>query len=144
MTRQDLLLMMLASANGQPFTPVQIQKAMFLVSRNIPATVSEGPGFNFVPYDYGPFDTAVYNEANALSSSGFAIITPSGSGRWSNYSVSGTGQARGQELLQLLEPPIRDYIQQVATWVRSQSFGSLVKSIYNAYPDTKVNSIFRD
>jgi hypothetical protein len=31
----------------------------------------------------------------------------------------------------------------VSDWVRAQSFNSLVKAIYDAYPEMKVNSIFR-
>jgi hypothetical protein len=142
MNRQELLLVVLAGAGGQPLTPVQIQKAMFLVTRNLPNLVTDGPSFNFVPYDYGPFDAAVYNEADALKNIGFAHITPSGRGLWKIYSVSAEGQARAHELSLQLSQEIKEYIRDVAVWVRGQSFSSLVKSIYEAYPEMRANSIF--
>jgi hypothetical protein len=52
--RQDWLLMALAYRNGEPMTPAQIQKAMFLMSAEAPALVGRF-FYNFVPYNYGPF-----------------------------------------------------------------------------------------
>jgi len=53
MNRRDLVLAVLAASQGRSLTPVQMQKAAFLVTTNIPQVVTEGPLFNFVPYDYG-------------------------------------------------------------------------------------------
>ena len=75
MTRQQLLLAILASAQGRPFSPVQLQKATFLVTKNIRGIVTKGARFHFVPYDYGPFDLAVYSEAEQLAGVGGAAIT---------------------------------------------------------------------
>jgi hypothetical protein len=59
MTRSELILALLAAAEGRPYTPVQIQKAAFLVTRNLPQVMGEEQPFEFVPYDYGPFDADV-------------------------------------------------------------------------------------
>src|SRR5258708_4475977 len=61
MDRRELVLALLASSEGRQYTPAQLQKAAFLVTRNMPQIV-QGTGFHFVPYDYGPFDSDVYNE----------------------------------------------------------------------------------
>lgn len=66
MNCRDLLLTVLACAEGRSFTPAQIQKAMFLLSRQMPGLVEEGPGFAFRPFDFGPFDAGVYHEAATL------------------------------------------------------------------------------
>jgi hypothetical protein len=58
-TRQQLLLAILAAAKGRSYSPVQIQKAVFLITRNLPGLVTEGEGIDFHPYDYGPFDSEV-------------------------------------------------------------------------------------
>ena len=142
MNRRELVLAVLACADGRTFSPVQIQKATFLLSRNMPNLI-EGPGFAFKPYDYGPFDSDVYSEIESLGRDGLAVTAPSGIGRWSTYAASDAGVARGQELLAKLDQPSRDYVAQISTWVRRLSFGTLVKSIYEAYPDMKVNSIFK-
>jgi uncharacterized protein len=143
MNRRDLLLAVLACADGRSYTPAQIQKAMFLLSRQMPQLVQQGPTFAFEPYDFGPFDVGVYQEADVLRHDGQAVVAPSGYGNWSTYAASGEGTARGKQLLEALPLNQRDFVRTVSEWVRAQSFSSLVKSIYDAYPDMKVNSIFR-
>lgn len=143
MTRKDVLLALLAAARGQEYTPAQLQKAAFLLARNLPGLVSDGPAFNFVPYDYGPFDRAVYDDASALQREGLAEILPSGWGRWNVYSASAEGIARGDDVLAQMREAHRKYVEDTSSWVLSQSFTGLVKSIYEAYPEMRANSIFR-
>ena len=143
MDRRELLLAMLATADGRAFTPVQIQKSLFLLCRNVPGLVDVGPIYEFTPYDYGPFDASVYIEADALTLFGDTVISPSEMGRWNNYAASEVGVERGRKILLGLAPHLQQYVRAVSEWVRAQSFSGLVKSIYEAYPDMKVNSIFR-
>ncbi len=143
MNRRDLVLAVLASSEGRPYTPVQLQKAIFLITKNVPDIVDDGPGFNFEPYDYGPFDSGVYLEADNLSRAGSAVIAPSGYGRWNTYAATDAGLKPGTDILNGLQEEIRQYIKDISTWVRAQSFSSLVKSIYQAYPETAANSIFK-
>lgn len=142
MTRNDVLLAMLACAAGRPYSPVQIQKAMFLVTENLPELV-DGPDFIFEAYDYGPFDASVYNEAKALQREGLASIAPSNSGRWNTYAATDEGVELGEQVLSEMDEEDSEYFRNVSKWVRSQSFSGLVKSIYEAYPRMKENSIFR-
>jgi hypothetical protein len=51
MTRGDLVLALLAAAEGRSYTPVQLQKAAFLATTNLEGLVDNGPAFHFVPYD---------------------------------------------------------------------------------------------
>lgn len=143
MTRQQVLLAILAAAEGRSYTPVQIQKAVFLVSRNLPHLITDGEPFAFVPYDYGPFDSAVYDEAERLASSGLAAIVPSGVGRWNIYSATEEGVRAGIEILASVDVASSEYISNVSQWVRSQGFGALVRSVYEAYPEMRANSIFQ-
>jgi uncharacterized protein len=142
MDRRELVLALLAAADGRPYTPVQLQKAVFLVTRNMPHIV-QGPGFQFAPYDYGPFDSDVYNEALALRLADQAAIAPSPVGRWNTYSATESGVKNGRAVLEALPAPAQKYLREVSAWVRSQSFSSLVKSIYDTYPEMRANSIFR-
>jgi hypothetical protein len=143
MNRNQLVLALLAAAEGRPYTPVQIQKAVFLVVENLPALVTEGAGFDFRPYDYGPFDADVYLEAQKLAAQGKAVIAPSAAGRWATYAATDDGIEAARRVIGLLEPGEREYLAKVSNWVRSLHFSSLVKSIYDAYPNMRVNSIFR-
>lgn len=144
MNRRELILTILAAADGRTYTPVQMQKSVFLICDQFPEIINEGPGFNFEPYDYGPFDAAVYSEIDQLARSGKAVIAPSGSGNWNTYAASDRGVEEGWQLSHSLNKDVSDYIEKVSEWVRSMTFSKLVRSIYDAYPQMRANSIFRD
>jgi hypothetical protein len=143
MNRRDAVLAVLAAADGNGYGPAQLQKALFLISRNSPDVFDDGRGFNFTPYDYGPFDKRVYDAADELASEGLCTVTRSSNG-YRTYGATQEGRRIGQEVLAGLEDDKRTYIQEVSRWVRSLSFAQLVKSIYEAYPETRKNSIFVD
>jgi uncharacterized protein len=73
MDRQSLLLAALAASDGATHSPVQVQKLFFLLDSEIPSYTG-GPHFHFIPYDYGPFDAAVYDELANLEEQGFVVI----------------------------------------------------------------------
>lgn len=141
MNRRDAVLAVLAAADGNGYGPAQLQKAMFLISRNAPDVFDDGRGFNFTPYDYGPFDKRVYDAADVLAAEGLCSVTRSSNG-YRTYSATEDGRRVGQQVLDGLDADKRSYIQDVSRWVRSLSFAQLVKSIYQAYPETRENSIF--
>lgn len=143
MDRRELLLAVLASAKGRPFQPAQIQKAVFLIEKNMPHLIHKGPHYKFVPYNYGPFDRSVYVEAANLQAERLAVVAQSDNGRWNTYAASDAGIHEGEIILDRLKLKTRRYIDSVVEWVLAQSFGSLVKSIYDAYPEMKENSIFQ-
>jgi uncharacterized protein len=141
MTRLEAVLAVLASAEGQSYQPVQIQKALFLVDQNL-LKKNGFERFGFEPYDYGPFDATVYSCSERLASLGQAEVVSSGGGRWKAYRATEKGVADGKAILARLSEPDRNYVKEVSSWVRSLGFSSLVKSIYSAYPEMRANSIF--
>lgn len=141
MHRNEIVLAGLAAAGeNASFSPVQVQKLFFLLDREA-ATSIQGPYFNFQPYDYGPFDSAVYSALSALEAQGF--VRSESFGRYRTYSLSSEGFQHGSRLLALFSTNTRNYLKQLASWIRSLSFAELVSAIYNKYPDMKVNSVFR-
>ena len=140
MTRSEILLAGLAAGGeNATYTPVQVQKLFFLLDREA-STALGGPFFRFVPYDYGPFDQAVYAGLDDLAQRNLALVQPTG--RYRVYGLSQAGHREGQRLLSVLSPSARHYVSNVANWVRQLSFQQLVASIYNRYPDMKANSVF--
>jgi hypothetical protein len=141
MTRSEILLAGLAAGGeNATYTPVQVQKLFFLLDREAAASLG-GPHFHFVPYDYGPFDQAVYAGLDDLARRDMASVQSTG--RYRVYGLSQAGRAEGQKILSTLHPNTRDYVANVASWVRQLSFQQLVAAIYNKYPDMKANSVFR-
>jgi uncharacterized protein len=141
MHRRDVTLAMLAAAGGHAYTPVQFQKALFLLSRQTPHLFDEGSKFAFQPYDYGPFDQAVYHEADLLAFAGRARVGPSPRG-YRTYAASPDGQREGERLLATMAAADREFIATVSSYVRRLSFADLVSAIYKAYPEMNLNSVF--
>lgn len=145
MKPKDWTLLVIAAAKGQPVTPVQLQKALFLLARNLSDEQRGGAAlYAFRPYDYGPFDAQVYRDAEQLRQEGLVIIDPSSGVAYRDYSATVDGLDRSSQFRKELDENVRDYLDSVVTWVRSLSFNALVQAIYTDYPDMKVNSVFRD
>jgi hypothetical protein len=91
--RQNLMLAALSGGGERAtYTPVQVQKLFFLIDREAAVYLS-GPHFNFKPYDYGPFDKAVYDELQYLTKIGLADIVQGDRARL--YMLTAEGYAIG-------------------------------------------------
>lgn len=140
MTKREVVLAALAPANRSSHSPVQVQKLLFLIDRNIPGEVG-GPHFDFQPYNYGPFDKAVYEELEALAQEGLVEICAGW--KWNEYRLTEAGQKAGESALSGLGSRAREYVQKVSQFVRTVSFTQLVSAIYRAYPEMRANSVFQ-
>jgi hypothetical protein len=140
-TRQEWLLMALAHRNGQPMTPVQIQKAMFLMGMEAKQLVGSG-FYKFVPYNYGPFDANVYHDLDGLAARGL-VTGDSFPGRsWKTYAVTPVGVAEAARAKRTANETAVLFLGKVVDWVSSMNFPQLVRAIYAKYPAFKANSVF--
>ena len=140
MTNREVVLAAMAPAQGKQHSPVQVQKLLFLLDREASHLV-DGPHFNFEPYNYGPFDKAVYQVLDELDEDELVTIR---SGGWQRtYALTPTGQNEGDRLLGELSDSTKDYIRRVSAFVLKLNFLQLVSAIYKAYPDMQKNSILR-
>ena len=138
MKRQHWTLLALNFANGRGLSAVQLQKALFLLERGLPEVV--GPRFyHFTPYNYGPFDSAVYKDADALSDDGLVNIS---TGRYSVYSITPEGARVAKELESKASPRAVQHLKNIVEWIQSLTFSQLVRAIYARYPEMKKNSVF--
>lgn len=140
--RQELVLAALsAGQTNSELSPAQTQKLFFLIDQNVAGALG-GPLFNFEPYDYGPFDSAVYSDLDCLS--GFSgHVDVNRNGRYRTYRLTDLGRQVGEAKLATLNPEARDYLPRARDWVASLSFQDLVRAIYQAYPAMRAKSIFR-
>ena len=137
---RDIVLAALAPSEGSQYSPVQVQKLLFLIDREA-ANLIGGPHFNFVPYNYGPFDSAVYRVLEDLDDEDLVTIRSDSWGRM--YALTPPGQKEGERLLDTLPERAHGYIRQASIFVRSLSFSQLVSAIYKAYPEMRKNSVIR-
>ncbi len=145
LTPADWVLLAIDASPRKSLSPVQLQKALFLFSRNLNDSQRRTDGFyNFEPYDYGPFDRAVYDDAEALRASGNIVIdSPTSTGR-RRYSATPGGSQSAAVIRKSIEPEVQEYLDRAVGWVGSLSFNGLVKAIYNEYPEMRANSVFQD
>ena len=142
LARLEMVLAALAAGGeGATFSPVQVQKLFFLIDRRASHLVN-GPHFAFRPYDYGPFDSAVYDTLDSLGFQGSVQIQ--GAGKYRLYSLTAGGFSAGHGTLSNLPASTAEFLRALARWVLSLNFKALVSAIYEAYPDMKANSIFRE
>jgi hypothetical protein len=142
-SREEIVLAALLPAGGVPHTPVQVQKLLFLVDRNL-ASLIGGPKFNFEPYHYGPFDLEVYSTLGELERQGLVEITQSHSGNWREYRLTPEGQSCAEAVRIRLDQRAQNYLEKASTFVRSLSFTDLVSAIYKAYPEMRARSVFQE
>jgi uncharacterized protein len=140
MRRDELVLAAMAPGSGYCYSPVQVQKLLFLIDRQIPEKVG-GPHFRFEPYHYGPFDKNVYLQLDQLAERGWVTINSSWAPR--TYTLTPQGLQVGNAALNTLPFPTQDFINRTSEFVRTQNFSSLVSAIYKAFPDMRANSVFQ-
>lgn len=140
MTRADLLLKIIAAADGEPLTPAQLQKVAFLVGtefrERLPADYYE-----FRKYDYGPFCADVYRDAEVLEQEGKVSITIHRRGGWREYAATVKGY---RTELDNVSPEISAFIKEKVSWARGLTFQQLVRAIYQDFPAYRENSVFQD
>ena len=95
-----------------------------------------------MPYDYGPFDSSVYDVLRGLEADRLVASSTTSRG-WKKYELTEEGLQLGGEVLAGLGPQASNYLKQLSAWVLSLSFAQLVSAVYKAYPDMKANSVFR-
>lgn len=136
--RTDVLLSIITAAEGDPITPVQLQKIAFLVGEECKEFLPPDY-YNFVAYDYGPFCIDIYRDAEKLQEQGFISIDHNSEGRWKEYRATFRSNKDSSDLLAQLE----EYIKRAVEWTTSLTFRELVSSIYHFYPQYAENSIFK-
>lgn len=143
MTRRDWLLLALRFAQARGLSPIQLQKALFLLGRELPNVVGGGY-YRFEPYNYGPFDKTVFEDANALAQANLIRILPPTEARAKQYTIAPLGMARTDEIMEHAPARGVEYLKNVVEWVQELSVQDLIRSIYRRYPEFKANSVFQE
>ena len=137
MRRSDILLAIIAAAEGEALGAVHLQKVAFLVAQQFDAEMPVNI-YAFDKNDYGPFCVDIYHDVELLEYWGLARIELEG--------------ARGQKVYRAAEHVVFDeidvplhiksYIKRTVAWAQEQSFQELVRSIYFLFPEYRENSVF--
>ena len=140
--RETWVLYALDSGKNKALSPVQLQKALFLLGEVRGADVGHNY-FRFSPYHYGPFDAAIYDEADRLAARGLVHIE-SAPGSYRMYRLTEAGAKAAEAAFRDVPPAALEYLRRAVAWVESLSFDDLIRAIYKAFPKMAENSVFRD
>jgi uncharacterized protein len=142
MNRKDWTLLAICAGGRKGLSPVQLQKTLFLLGRELPNVVGDH-WYDFKPYHYGPFDRAVYDEADNLAKQrAIAVIQREGE-NWNCFEPTPEGVSRASFLEREAPTVAVKYIDRLVEWVQAQSFQKLITAVYGKYPEMRVNSVFR-
>jgi hypothetical protein len=139
MEKRDVVLACMEAARNESYQPVQIQKLIFLFERK----TLKRKVFNFVPFDFGPFDPEVYKILEELSLEGIVEIIGQPFTKDRFYKLKPEGQEIAKSAFNKLEPNNREYLLILSDWVRQMPFAQLVGAIYSEFPEMQKNSVFR-
>jgi hypothetical protein len=142
-SRHQWLLLALDAAQDRGLTPVQIQKALFVLSQRRKDDVG-GDFYAFRPYHYGPFDAQVYHDADMLVEDGLLTLDLSNGRSMRTYHISPLGEQAAEQIRREVSPYAVEYLQNVVEWTQRLSFSELVRSVYEAFPEMRENSVFRN
>lgn len=140
---KDITLLVIASAQGEGLSPVQLQKSLFLIRESGLSGLPD-EFYTFVPYNYGPFNADVYNDADELVSEGMVNSVQKSGRTWCTYVISPEGIARASEIREQLPQQLNKHMQDVVDWVKALTFDALLRAIYAKYPGYRENSVFQD
>lgn len=140
MKRTDVLLNIITAAEGDPVTPVVLQKVAFLVGMQFPNELPDDY-YKFQKYDYGPFCADVYRDAELLARDGLAFESINQRGGWKEYSAS---YKASNVTFDSIPNHIRAYIDETVKWARNLSFQELVREVYRRFPEYRENSAFQE
>ena len=137
-SRSEILLAIIAAADGKELSRVHLQKVAFLVSEEFKGRLPSD-FYTFDKYDYGPFCIDIYNDTEMLHYWGRIRIKPSDEGSEERYTASKDVSFDGLQL----DEDIKRYIKNTVDWVADMTFGQLVRAVYKLYPEflerSKVN-----
>lgn len=142
LTRQNWLLLALWKSPDGVMSPVQIQKALFLFGQEVDDSVGTGL-YSFQPCDYGPFDAAIHADLRRMMGEGYIRGQWSPGRSWKSYAITETGRQAAFALERDADTRHTEFLGRIVEWVRGRSFSDLLRSVYAAYPEFAVNSVFR-
>jgi uncharacterized protein len=140
LNRRDWLLLYLDLPEGRfSSDQIRVMKAMFLWSQEGPEPARDI--YDFKPYDYGPFDTSIYHDIDALEAEGLLRVEEVPGTRRRIYRLTSEGENQAAGLRRQVRSDEIQQLREVKDLVTSLGFAALLKHVYTKYPDFAVRSV---
>lgn len=135
-------LLSFIAAGETPTDPIRVMKGLFIftmAARNNKNLAPEGV-FNFGPMDYGPCAPDIYNALDVLERSGQIQKLPVPGETWSKLIATTVGRAAATEIYKS-NRDTASFLASLRAWTDKQSFRSLLRTVYEKWPEYAVNSV---
>lgn len=141
--RQKILLLVFQNLkHGRKLDPIQIQKTIFLIEKECIENKNFSKTFNFVPYNYGPFDKDIYNDLQILIQKNLAIPEWHWNIKQYKATESTTLLNCKDELIQYYGETFLQNVKNITDFVLSLSFNELLTWLYGKYPEMAENTVY--
>lgn len=143
LTGHQWLLLFLGAEGGtlEEVDQVRAMKGLFLLSKLPDHPVADI--YDFEPYDYGPFDSKIYRDLDALKVAGLVEVIRYAGSTKRGFRLTSKGRERLDELRAQLSSEERDKVSEVKKHVTSLTFDALLKDIYDRFPEFRERSVAR-
>lgn len=140
--REQLVLLVLALANGRHFSRTQLQKAVFQLQEELLADLLSPPKFQFRAYDFGMFAEPVYPVAEGLADKGLAILGDSSTedGFPTSYAASQKGIEQGQDIIMGMPKRLATEALYKVNHLLEQQIHELLEDMYARHPEYATKS----
>jgi uncharacterized protein len=142
LNKRDWNLLVVDSAGGDFISPLQLQKALFLIGKNISPRIGSD-FYDFKPYNYGPFSLDIYKDIESLISDGDCKAHSKTGQSWTEFHITEQGRKKAEALYAQLPQRDLEYVRELVSWINKLTFKQLLGYIYKNYPEFATKSIFK-
>ncbi len=142
--RQEMLLAFLGADGGEKLDPIRIQKGLFILAMETPQDwLPSEARYEFEPYNYGPYSSAIYRDLDELERRGYVETTSVAGRSWDYYALTPEGIKAAETVSRGMDSRALQYFQRIRDFVGMVSFRKLLTAVYERYPKYAVNSVFK-
>jgi uncharacterized protein YwgA len=120
-----------------------MQKAVFLITQGAlsGAWVNAYP---YRPYNWGPYSAELNDDLADWQRRGCMILSYAGGTRYGRYTLTRDGVARAEDAWSEVDAKTWRLLAEVRSWVTSKDFNSLLREVYQEFPEYATQSRWND
>jgi len=143
------LALMYADDEGTIEGRTRLQKLVFLLEQELeelPETPIDGQNYNFIPYDYGPFSKALYDDIDWMSEEGWVNDSEEemedGQVKY-DYEITEQGKEFVESQLSTEEGQlISEIARDIEAEYNDVLLSNLIEQVYSEFPDFAEKSVW--
>ncbi|HET6910690.1 MAG TPA: hypothetical protein VFH54_15270 [Mycobacteriales bacterium] len=120
-----------------------MQKAVFLVTQGAPRGIW-ARAYEYRPYNWGPYSAQLNEDLSNWQRRGFMVLSYAGGTPYGRYTLTRHGVTLADSTWNDIDSRTTDLLTEVRSWVTSKDFNSLLREVYEEFPDFATQSRWVD